>query len=131
MRKAFGYTTIMFGLVGIIYGFSEYMYALESVQYLLGGMIEFNPELLNDPEFQAIINIAIGQVTAMKVLTYIVPGLILVSLGVGLIFLVNIIEKLDGYSKTGNEIIQSLTGALSGEGDIIELKNEVQNTKET
>lgn len=131
MRKAFGYTTIMFGLVGIIYGFSEYMYALESVQHLLGGMIQLNPELLNDPAFQAIINIAIGQATAMKVLTYIVPGLILISLGVGLIFLADIIEKLDGYSKAGNEIIQGLTGALSSENDIVELINEVQNTKET
>lgn len=123
--KTISYATLSFGMIAVIYGFSEYMYALKSVQYVLGNMIKGNQQLLTDPAFQAIINIAIGQATAMKVLAYIAPGFILSALAIIMILLSEVIYHLRGMEQITSAITENLMEVFK-EDEVIELKNEVK-----
>jgi hypothetical protein len=123
--KTISYATLVFGLIGIIYGFSEYMYALKSVQYLLGNMIKGNQQLFTDPAFQAFINISIGQATAMKVLAYIAPGFILSALAIIMILLSEVICHLRGMEQITSAITENLMEVFK-EDEVIELKDEVK-----
>lgn len=108
VRKVIGYGLIALGMMGVLYGFSEFMYTLKSTQMILGKIIEMKPALFNDPVYQAIINVSIGQSTAMKVLTYIVPGFIMTGIGFLLLFINQIIEHFEGIEKVVGEIVKGL-----------------------
>ena len=121
VRKLIGYGLITLGLMGVLYGFSEYIYALKSSQMILGKIIDMKPQLFNDPTYQAIINISIGQATAMKVLTYIVPGFIISALGFVLLYINQIIEHFEGIESVVGEVVKGLTD------EPIVLTDEVKN----
>jgi hypothetical protein len=129
MRKVMAYSTIALGLFLTLYGVSEFIYTLKTIEGIFSSISQ-NPNLLNNPAVAAILNMAISQATDFKVLTYIIPGFILTSIGFGLTFLSDIIERLDSYSKAGDKIIEGVVDLMTGEDNIIELTNEVQNKKE-
>jgi hypothetical protein len=126
MRRAIGYGLIIFGMMGILYGFSEYMYALRSTQMILGRIMEMKPQLFNDPTYQAIINLAMGQSTAMKVLAYIVPGFIVAALGFMITYMDDIIKRLDGYAEAGAKVLDELNNVFNSQDEIIELTDEME-----
>jgi hypothetical protein len=126
-RKVIGYGIITLGLVSVGYGFSEYMYALKSVQMILGKIIEIKPALYGDPMYQSIINIAIGQATAMKVLTYIVPGFIISSVGFISLFLDEVIQRLDSYADTGAKILDEAAKIFKADDEkIVDLTEDME-----
>jgi hypothetical protein len=131
-RRVIGYGLIALGIMAVIYGFSEYMYALKSVQVVLGKIIKMKPQLFNDPVYQAIINISIGQATAMKVLTYIVPGFIISGIGFILIFLDDVIKRLDGFAEAGTAVLKSLDDAFSplGQEETIDLTEGMESKEQ-
>lgn len=130
MRKAMAYSTVGLGLFLGLYGVSEFIYTLNNAQNLFSVVLRSNPDLSNDPAVKAAFGMVISQAKDLKVLTYIIPGFILTCIGFGLAFLSDIIERLNSYSKAGDEIMKEIVGLMAGEDNIVESTNEVQHKKE-
>lgn len=124
-RRVIGYGLIALGMMGVMYGFSEYMYAIKSSQMILGKIIEMKPSLFNDPTYQAIINLAISQSTTMAVSTYIAPGFILSALGFVLLYINKVIEHFEGLESVVGAVVE---GFLGDDAPIV-LTEEVENEK--
>ena len=120
-------TLMIFGFIGILYGFSEFMVTLKATQMLLGKAITMKPELLNSHNFHALIQLSIGQSTAMKVIAYIAPGFIILGISFILLFLSRILNHLETYQAMIDTVIKEFTDPSDQEDEVIyDLTDEVK-----
>lgn len=102
IEKLCGWATITLGLFAILYGASEFMHTIRVSQNILNEIIKVKPELFNNPSMYAFIKIAMDQALSMKVIAFIAPGFILSALGLCIVYLAKILEKINIFLEVLN-----------------------------